>query len=333
MQEFAENRPFFQFFAVRWICSSVRQGETEMYKNLNAKSLGITARQNELIELALTYKFEGFDIDIVPLAQQAVERGQDHATRFISSANIQIGSFELPVDLAAPAEDFEKELAGLSSVIDVAAAIGAKTSLLNIRPYCQGRQYHENFELHRERISQVAGILEPHDIRLGLGFLAPKHHREGYGAQFIATPDALLTLIKTIVADNIGLCLDVWAWHVGGGSIDQLRGFPISKVMMVRLADVPLDADLDSITEEDRLLPGSTGVVPIADWISWLREQNYEGPVAPYCHPAQFAGAKRTQSVEQVAEAISRLVDVEEQEDDGTTAAGKETTASASASR
>jgi Tat protein secretion system quality control protein TatD with DNase activity len=64
-----------------------------------------------------------------------------------------------------------------------------------------------------------------------------------------------------------------------------------------------------------------------------LREQNYEGPVAPYCHPAQFAGAKRTQSVEQVAEAISRLVDVEEQEDDGTTAAGKETTASASASR
>ena len=35
-----------------------------MYKNLNSWTLGISGRQSELIELALTYGFRGLDIDI-----------------------------------------------------------------------------------------------------------------------------------------------------------------------------------------------------------------------------------------------------------------------------
>jgi sugar phosphate isomerase/epimerase len=301
-----------------------------MYKNLNAKSLGITARQNELIELALTYKFQGFDIDIDTLTKQALERGQSHATRFIDSANIQIGSFALPVDLAAPDDDYQQDIQGLSAVIDVANSIGAKTALVDIRPYNQGRQYHENFELHRERISQVAGLLREHDIRLGLGLLAPKHHREGYGSQFIATPDALLTLIKTIDEDNVGLCLDIWEWYVGGGTIEQLQDFPISKIVMVRLADFPQDTDPEAATEEDRPLLGSTGIIPVADWLNWLREHGYEGPVTPYCHPAQFSGGTRTQSVEQASEALAQLVDTEEasEDDEATAESAAESTAS-----
>lgn len=301
-----------------------------MFKNLNAKSLGITARQNELIELALTYKFQGFDIDIETLTRQAQERGQSHATRFIDSANIQIGSFALPVDLAAPEEDYQKDVEGLKAVVEVASSIGARTALVNIRPYNQGRQYHENFELHRERISHVAGLLGEHEMRLGLGLLAPKHHREGYGSQFIATPDALLTLIQTIVEENVGICLDVWEWYVGGGTVEQLRGFPASKITMVRLADFPQDADRELATEEDRPLPGSTGVIPVTEWLNWLREQAYEGPVTPYCHPAQFSGGTRTQSVEQAAEALARLMDDAEPCEDEASTADEESEATAS---
>jgi hypothetical protein len=36
-----------------------------MYKNLNTAALGITGRQSELIELALTYGFRGLDLDMV----------------------------------------------------------------------------------------------------------------------------------------------------------------------------------------------------------------------------------------------------------------------------
>ena len=54
----------------------------------------------------------------------------------------------------------------------------------------------------------------------------------------------------------MGLCLDVWEWHVGGGTLEQLREFPVEKIVMVRIADLPADANLETVTEEERLLPG-----------------------------------------------------------------------------
>ncbi len=280
-----------------------------MYMNLNAPSLGISGRQNELIELTLTYKFQGFDIDIDTLVKQVEARGQDHATRFIASADIKIGSFELPLNLAASEEDFQRDLGQLEKLAAVAASIGAETCVVDLCPYNEGRPYHENFELHRSRISQVAKVLAAHKIRLGLGFLAPLHHRAQYGSTFIATPDTLLTLIRTVPEENVGLCLDAWHWHVAGGTMAQLSEFPIERIFMVRVADLPTDANLETVTEEERMLPGATGTVPIADWIRWLSEQGYAGPITPFCHPAQFLGGTRTQSVEQAAAALKELLD------------------------
>ena len=125
MEKFAEKNSI--FLEKPFVGSNNRSGRErpQMFKNLNTKSLGITARQNEMIELALTYKFSGFDIDIESLMQQAEQRGQEHATRFIDSANIRIGSFELPVDLAASDEDFARDLAGLAKVAELAETLGA----------------------------------------------------------------------------------------------------------------------------------------------------------------------------------------------------------------
>ena len=41
-----------------------------MYKNLNTEILGITGRQSEIIELALTYGFRGIEIDIADLRRR-----------------------------------------------------------------------------------------------------------------------------------------------------------------------------------------------------------------------------------------------------------------------
>ena len=67
-----------------------------MYKNLNAESLGISARQHELIELALTYKFRGIDLDVDSLMKQVELHGTEHATRYLTSANVRIGASLYP---------------------------------------------------------------------------------------------------------------------------------------------------------------------------------------------------------------------------------------------
>jgi sugar phosphate isomerase/epimerase len=286
-----------------------------MYKNLNAASLGISGRHNELIELTLTYKFRGFDIDIQDLMGQIEARGRDHATRFLQSANVKLGSFELPIDLSCDEDQFQQDLERLGGVAELAASLRATRCIASIVPYCIGRAYHENFELQRARIGSVVRVLEPHQIRLGLGFIAPKHAREQGDFPFITTPEGLLTLMQTI-GEDVGLCLDTWHWHVAGGKLDQLKSFPVEKIVMVRLADVPADADLETITEEQRMLPGSTGVVPTIEWLRWLNQRGYTGPITPFCHPAQFTGGTRVQAVEQAAAALTSLLQAAQNADD-----------------
>jgi sugar phosphate isomerase/epimerase len=279
-----------------------------MYRNLNAESLGISARHNELIELTLTYKFRGFDLDLQELVRQVEARGRDHATRFLQSANVKVGSFELPVDLSGSDETFEADLQRFKETAPLIESLKATCCIANLLPYCIGRAYHENFELHRARIRRVAQILAPHKVWLGLGFLAPRAVRQQGDSQFIATPAALLTLIQTVDEENVGLCLDSWHWYVAGGTIDQLKAFPVERIVAVRLADVPVDSNLETITEEQRLLPGTTNVVPNAEWIRWLSERDYAGPITPYCHPSQFTGATRSQTVGQASESLTALL-------------------------
>ncbi len=279
-----------------------------MYKNLNAESLGISARQNELIELALTYRFRGLDLDTGPLIRQVEQHGRDHAMRYLTSANIKIGGFELPVRWDGDDETYQEDLRLLPQIAEVAADLGATGCTTMVLPYCDDRAYHENFEFHRGRLTEIAETLQPHGICLGLGFKAPACECEGHSSPFITTPDAILTLIKTIVSPNVGLCLDAWHWHVGGGTIEQIQELSADQIVSVRLADLPSDANLPEITEEQRMLPGVTGIVPAAPILSWLHELGYQGPVTAYCHAAQFSGVTRTRAVEQAAQSLTNLM-------------------------
>ena len=52
-----------------------------MYRNLNPAALGVTGRQSELIELALTYGFKGLDLDIRSVVKRARTSGADQASQ------------------------------------------------------------------------------------------------------------------------------------------------------------------------------------------------------------------------------------------------------------
>ena len=57
-----------------------------MFKNLTGDGLGVSARQNEMVELALTYGFKGIDIDVTEMVSRIATFGEDFAKRYISSA-------------------------------------------------------------------------------------------------------------------------------------------------------------------------------------------------------------------------------------------------------
>ena len=272
-----------------------------MYKNLNTAALGISGRQSELIELALTYGFKGLNLDMGEIVKRVRVRGIDSARRFLESANMCVGEFDLPINWEAEETAFRSSLVELKEIAEIASALGGSNCAATVKPISESLPYHENFELHRARFAEIGDILAAHNIKLGLTFLAAAYHRDGDSSPFIHQAETLLTLIKTIGNSNVGLVLDTWNWTVGGGAMDQLSDMPCEQIVSVRLADIRTDADLATIRDEDRCLPGDGGLVDCVAIVRHLIEHNYEGPCSIQPHPARFTGMTRDAIVQKAS--------------------------------
>ncbi|MGE0756589.1 MAG: sugar phosphate isomerase/epimerase family protein, partial [Pirellulaceae bacterium] len=264
-----------------------------MYKTLSPHDLGISGRQSEIIELALTYGFRGLEIDMQEFAKRVQIQGMDRAKRFLESAHLRVSGFELPIKWRGDESVYESELERLDQIASCAAALGVKGCWTLVMPATDMFPYHENFELHRRRLGGMAEALGKHGLRLGVGFLAAPSHREGKSFQFIHEADALVTLLKSVASKNIGLLLDTWDWHFGGGKLDQLKSLGADRIVSVRMAEAPPDVTSGPITDEQRLIPTLTGSVDNGSVIALLHEMGYKGSVSADPLPALFSGMTR----------------------------------------
>ncbi len=278
-----------------------------MYKNLNPESLGIAGRQSELIELTMTYGFRGLDVDGAELIKRAGLLGVEEATRYLKSANIKVGGFPLPVNIAADEDSFTSDLEKLGKAADFAKQIGFKYCEVILDPASEALPYHDNFERHRERLAKSAELLAKFEIRLGVGFKAASSHRQGRPFQFIHQAEELLTLLKTIGSANLGLALDTWNWRVGGGEKDQMVELKGPQVVSVRIADVPLDADWSTVTDHQRLLPTEDTVAEHAALLKTLAERNFDGPVTLYPHGSQLPQVSRDVCTSKCAACLEKI--------------------------
>ena len=279
-----------------------------MYKNLNPASLGVTGRQSELIELALTHGFRGLDCDAAELLKRAALQGVQEAAKYVSSGKIKVGGWTLPIRLTGDKEAFRVELEKLAGLADIARQIGISHCLVTLEPASDSSPYHENFELHRERLGAAADLLARSEIRLGVGFKAAAEFRKDRTFQFIHLAEEALTLIRTTGSSNLGIALDTWDWKVGGGASDQLAELSGKQVVCVKIADLPAGADIASIDATQRLLPSDETTPEHAALLKALAKSGFDGPVTLEPHPSQVPGANRDVTVERCAAVLERIL-------------------------
>jgi len=278
-----------------------------MFKNLSTEALGISGRDSELIEWALSFGFKGLDLNLVEFAAQAQEQGLPKARRLIDSARLKIGSVRLPVRWEDDPAEYKADMDNLPNLAGLAQQMGCTRAITTIEPAGDARPYHENFEFHRRKFSDMAAALEPFGIRLGLEFLAPARHKKDRAFQFIQSVDAVLMLLRMISAPNVGLAFDSWHWLVGGGTLEQLKGLPVDKIISVSLADAEPGLNSAEADETSRRLPGETGVPDSTALLDWLAEQRYDGPITPKPHPSRVAGQGRDKIVKAAGAAIDQV--------------------------
>ena len=163
--------------------------------------------------------------------------GMSIAAKFIKDAE----SFTIEwVDEARYAKDKDK----LEKIAARAAELGCTRCVTLISPSSDERPYHENFEFHRRRLAEIAQILNKHQVKLGLEVNALADARQGAAFEFVHTFDELRKLASGVGVENVGVVVDLFQWHAGGGSIEEIKSLSVNQIVAVYLCDVPSDVPI-----------------------------------------------------------------------------------------
>jgi sugar phosphate isomerase/epimerase len=219
-----------------------------MYKILNTRGLGVGGRQNELIELALTHKFDGVEIDMEDLLGRHDTLGKEFACQFLKSGKTDMGTFRLPINFGASEDAFQKALAKVETILMLANELGAKRCFVELETNSPTDSFQENFDTHKERLSALADVFATQDIKIGLYLQASKAADLEGQFKFVQTAEEIQTLVKTIGHAHVGVCLDVYEWLIGGGTVDQVKALLADKAITeVRLADLTAAGSKDRV--------------------------------------------------------------------------------------
>lgn len=278
-----------------------------MFRNLSAAALGVSGHQSEIIELALTYGFQGLNIDLGEIVTRARLKGVDYAKRLIESARLLAGAFELALEIESEDATFAKRMQKLGENARIAAEVGCTRAVATILPTSDVRPYHANFEFHRQRLAEIGKVLEPSGVRLGLSFQGAASVRQGKLFEFIHDFDALALLVNMVGAPNVGLALDVWEVFVGGGTVDTIRKLSGGQIVAVYVANLPDGVAAADLDETSRLLPGAEGAIDMPAVLSALAGIGYQGPVTPKPSRGIFHNLRRDVIVKEAGDSLMRV--------------------------
>lgn len=255
-----------------------------MYKSLSCDLLEISGRQSEIIELALTYGFRGFEIDMDDLVKRCQRSSFENASRFLVSSKLQIAGFDAPIDLDSDDETFSVRLAQLNAVAEIASRASANTAIVTI-PYGTNRlPYPEYFDVVRNRIDQIAEVFAKEDVRVALTFnvhvpvAEPDAKEQQF--KFVRDVEGFTAIVRACSSKNVAILYDSWNWFVGGGSLEQLEQIGLERVAGLRLSDCTEGVAAEAATADDCLLPGLTGTIDNASVLQKFAEAKLKLPVA-----------------------------------------------------
>lgn len=283
----------------------------KMIKNFSPQSLGINGRQSELIESALTYAFNGMDIDMQEMQRRSHRTDTKDAAKYLEAAKkafkIRIGGFELGVNLDADEDTFMAQVANLHPLAELAKELGASRAYVRVPAATDRLPYHEYYEVQRARLQQIADVLAVRNIKLGVGFSAGKELEEGKQFPFIRNVEGLIALVRAVDSSNIGFYVDTWDWVVGDGAMDQLSDLKVDEIVAVRLSSVRPDVEPSQAKSNERVVPEADGPLNHVKVVEHLASIGYKGPVSPGAASASYRGQTRESIVQRAQEALDSI--------------------------
>ncbi len=283
--------------------------KVRFYKNLGQGHIGVRANQEQALEYAVKYGFDGITPSLGAFENKSVSEIREWV-RTMKEMGIRYGTSGLPVGYRRDEDRFRGDLARLPKQAKVLKQLGVKRMATWITPGHNELTYLQNFALHKRRLGEVAKVLKDHDIRLGLEFVGPRTSRARYRFGFICTQHGMMELADAIRTGNVGLLLDSWHWYTSHGTVEELLGLSGADVVHVHVNDAPAGIPVDQQIDNRRKLPVTTGVIDLKGFINALVKIGYDGPVE--CEPfdQELRKGEDGAALQKTIESLNRLWDL-----------------------
>lgn len=275
-----------------------------MFSSLNTGALRITVPLEEALALAAGADFTALDLPMDELVRRAARSSVEEVKREFTAAGVRPGAWGLPVNFRGDQQTFQEGLSRLPDCAALAQALGSPWCATWILPFSDTLDFRDNMRLHSERLRPVAEILAAHECRFGLEFVGPRTLREGHAFEFISTIDGALELAAAIGTGNVGLLLDCYHWYASHGTADDLARLTARQIVYVHINDAVAGRAVDDQLDQERMLPGATGLIDIEAFLRALEAMGYDGPVAVEPFNAELNALPAAERVQAAARSL-----------------------------
>jgi sugar phosphate isomerase/epimerase len=247
--------------------------------NLVCGFIGVGAKtQADVNGFAARHGFESVEArgpEIAALSADDLKRLRDD----LAAKKLVWGAAGLPNGMRADAATHEQEVKSLPALAAGLKRAGVTRISTWISPSSDTLPYVKNFRLHVARYTEVAKILDGEGLRLGLEYIGtPSLYRRPRHA-FVHSMAEAKELFAEIPTKNVGFVLDSWHWFTASEGEAELLSVAAQDVVAVDLNDAQKNVPIEHLTDGQRELPATTGVIDAGLFLSALARIGYDGPV------------------------------------------------------
>jgi sugar phosphate isomerase/epimerase len=252
--------------------------KTRMKTCLSPGSIGVSASQDQAIELAAKFGFDAVEPYAQHLAGLSAAQMDELLAR-LKVKNLAWGAAGLPVEFRRDDAAFRASLEKLPALAAGLQRAGVTRVGTWLTPSSGTLTYVRNFRRHAERLRAVAKVLADHGQRLGLEYVGTFTSRANARFPFIHNLAETRELIAEIGTGNVGVVLDSWHWWQADDTVTDLLALKPEDVVSVDLNDAPAGVPKREQQDGRRELPAATGVIDVAVFLRALQRIGCDGPV------------------------------------------------------
>ncbi|HEY7416737.1 MAG TPA: sugar phosphate isomerase/epimerase [Ktedonobacteraceae bacterium] len=250
-----------------------------MFTSFSPDVIGLKLSFEESLQLARANNFTGLDLQIKKLYERSQQTSAQEIQHSFQEFALRAGGWSLPFDFGGSDERYQAGLEMLPNYARLAQQLGGHWCFSWIMPFSETLDYAANLEFHIQRLQPISQILANAGCRLGLEFIGPKTLRMGHRYEFIHTLAAGLDLCSRVDSANVGLLLDSFHWYTSHSTLEELANLQAEQIVYVHVNDAYANRTIDEQLDDQRHLPGDSGVIDLVGFLQTLQRINYQGPV------------------------------------------------------